>query len=197
MLRQILKAFLNGLQMLLGIADPEHVWKWIGTEGSPRWSLGFWFDGFNYQAILEPSQRHPKTIGMFLDYPCTGSIDVGDGVHYLPALMPSHRLAELIDSGLSKAMAERAVKREIRNEMNLTDEFEAGVWSPYKLTVMVKRGRTVLATKSVDGLKVDPHRLMLGGELHVTNCALSHRAGLRDAALQRLKDMSHAVMHLH
>jgi hypothetical protein len=33
-------------------------------EGSPRWSLGFWFDGFN-QAIIEPSQRHPKR-SMFL-----------------------------------------------------------------------------------------------------------------------------------
>lgn len=197
MLRQILMSLWNDLQVLLGIADPEHVWKWIGTEGSPRWSLGFSFDGFNYQAILEPSQRHPKTIGMFLDYSCTGSIDVGDGVHYLPALMPSHRLAELIDSGLSQSMAERALKREIRNEMKLTDDFEAGLWSPYKLTVLAKRGRTVLASKSVDGLKVDPHRLMLGGELYLTKCAMSHRDDLRDAALQRLKDMSRSAVHIH
>jgi len=195
MLQQIVKAIWKALQVFLGIADPEHVWKWIGQQGSPRWSLSFWYDGFNYQAVIEPSIRRPNAVGMFMDYACTGSIDVGDGVHYLPALLPSHRLDELIDSGLTKQAADRALKREIRSEMALTDDYEAGLWCPYKLTVLVKRGRTVLASKSVDGLKLDPQRLMLGGELHVTTVALSYRASLRGAALKRLKDMSHAVIH--
>jgi hypothetical protein len=195
MLQQIVKTLWKSIQKILGIADPEYVWKWIGENGSPSWSLGFWFDSFNYQAVLQPSANRPASIGLFVDYPCMGSIDVGNGVHYLPALKPAHRLSELLESGMSKQMAERTLKREIRSEMSLTDEFEMGVWQAYKLIVMVKRGRTVLAIESVDGLKVDPHQLMLGGELHVTSIALSHRVSLRDAALLRLKDMSHAVIH--
>lgn len=197
MLQQIVKALWKIIQQILGIAEPEFVWKWMGEEGHPRWSLGFWYDGFNYQALMELSPNRPKSIGLFVDYPCLGSIEVGNGVHYLPALMPSHRLAELMDLGMAKPMAERALKREIRSEMNLTDEYETGVWTAYKLTVMVKRGRTVLASTSVDGLKVDPHRLMLGGELHITTSALSQRVSLRDSALLRLKEMTHSAVQLH
>jgi hypothetical protein len=195
MLKQIVKAIWKALQVFLGISDPEHVWKWIGQEGNPRWSLSFWYDGFNYQAILQPSMRRPNAVGMFMDYACSGSIDVGEGIHYLPALMPSHRLQELIDSGLSKQAADRALKREIRTEMALTDAYDAGLWCSYKLTVLVKRGRTVLASKSTDGLRMDPQRLMLGGELHVTDVALNHRVLLRDAAIKRLKSMSSSAMH--
>lgn len=197
MLQKIVLVLWKGIQQILGIADPEHVWKWIGEEGKPRWSLGFWFDGFNYQAVLEPSQSRPKTIGLFVSGPCPGSVNVGGGVHYLPALLPGHRLAELKEQGMSSSQVERVLKREIRYEMSLADEFENGLWESYRMTVMVKRGRTVLATRVIDGLKLDPNRLMLGGETHVNTCATSQAAALRDEALQSLKGMAHAVIHLH
>lgn len=175
---------------LLGIASAEHEWKWSGQPGTPRWELLFDFDGFQYAAELAPSNGRPANIGRFSDYPCVNSMEMASGVHYVPTRHKAIVLQDFIDSGMSAFQADRAYRKLLRHEMTATDEYDRGMWTTYRMVVSIKRGRSELATDTIDGINTDPSVLMFGGELHVTEAALGLRDSLRQAAIDKLKFMS-------
>lgn len=187
---QAISKIVAPIASLLGIASTEHEWKWSGQPGSPRWELLFDFDGFQYAADLVPSLGRPASIGRFSDYPCVNSMEIVDGVHYVPTRHKAIVVQDFLDSGMSALQADRAYRKHLRNEMTATGDYDRGMWTTYRMVVSIKRGRSELATDTIDGIVTDPSVLMFGGELHVTEAALGLRDSLRHAAIEKLKFMS-------
>lgn len=183
------------VEMLLGIATPKHQWKWIGEPGWPRWELDFDHEGFAFRAVLTHALNRPTYFGRFASFPAPDSVTLDGKAHFIPARNPAVVKDEFIQSGMSAAQAERAWRKLIQVEAQTADDYERGYASAYSAVVTVKRGRTVLASKTTESILMDPSMLIYGGEEHVTRAVMDLREPLTAAALTELKCMAAPVVH--
>lgn len=190
-----LRSFLNLIIVSLGITPAKYVWMWCGEPGWPRWDLEFDSEGFSFRAVLAPDLNRPSFVGRFVTFAGPDTVSLDGKTFYIPARLPSLVKEELIDSGMTPTQAEKQWRRVVQKEMLVTDSFDRGYVKTYSVNIVVKRGRSELASTSCGEILMDPALLILGGETHVTDIVLAERQMLISAALSNLKQMAAPVIH--
>lgn len=190
-----LRNFVNLILTLVGKTAPKYVWMWCGEPGWPRWDLEFDSEGFSFRAVLSPDLNSPSFVGRFVSFAGPDTVSFDGKSFYIPARMPSVVKEELIESGMTPAQAEKQWRRLVQKEMLITDSYERGYVKTYSVNIVVKRGRSELASTMRGEILMDPALLILGGETHVTQIVLDERQMLMSAALSSLKQMAAPVIH--